>query len=237
MNLTNTKIIDAAIEQKRYPNSEELNHSKIWLKERRNEIDIANIVSNIKQDILNTIRINLSSKTELRIRELNLKNAILEQRFSENFSKYVATCIDYVDTCLRLTSYSLILGDIERLLKEISPNKVSDFVDVMGISLKIIFENFDEIKYIVISRLSTDFKNKFLEYFQPISKVILDRLIVQKIYRQALDLFEDEEETQHWFSTPKTRLEAKTPLEAMKTKAGAEKVEEILYQAEFGMVS
>jgi hypothetical protein len=237
MNLTTIQIIDAAIEQKRYPDSEELKDLKIWLKKRQSEINIANIVSDLKQDILNTISIKLSSKTELRIRELNLRNAILEQRLLESFSKYVTTCVDYVDTCLRITSYSLISGELERLLKEIVPKETSQFVDVMGISLKIIFEDFNEIKDIVISQIPAEFKDEFLEFFQPISEFVLNSLIAEKIYKQAFELFEDEEETKNWLSAPKTRLGGKTPLETMETKAGAEKVEEILYQAEFGMVS
>jgi putative toxin-antitoxin system antitoxin component (TIGR02293 family) len=57
----------------------------------------------------------------------------------------------------------------------------------------------------------------------------------ENIYRHALELFENEEETNRWLSTPKTRLQGKTPLEAMETQAGIEKVQQILYQTEFGM--
>jgi len=49
-----------------------------------------------------------------------------------------------------------------------------------------------------------------------------------------LELFEDEAETQRWLSTPVT-LGGQTPLSALSTDAGAKKVEEILYQAEYGM--
>jgi uncharacterized protein with gpF-like domain len=238
MNLTNnTKIIDAAIEQKRYPSSEELKKIKIWLKERQSEAEITKIVSEAREDLLNKIKIKLSSKIDPRVNSLNLKNTTLEQRLSISFSRYINTCIDYIDTCLRLTSYSLISGEIEHLLKTIDSKDIHCFLDTMGISLNIIFEDFNEIKTIINSEISSNFKNKFLEYFQPISEVILQNIATNKIYKQALELFEDEEETQHWFSTPKTRLGGKTPLEAMETKAGAEKVEEILYQAEFGMVS
>lgn len=56
-----------------------------------------------------------------------------------------------------------------------------------------------------------------------------------RIYQQALELFEDEEETQRWLSTPKAALEANSPLKALATDAGAKLVEEILYRAEYGI--
>ncbi|CAA9590348.1 hypothetical protein AVDCRST_MAG81-5060 [uncultured Synechococcales cyanobacterium] len=56
-----------------------------------------------------------------------------------------------------------------------------------------------------------------------------------RIVNQAKELFEDEVETQRWLSTPKDALEGATPLKALATDAGAKKVEEILYRAEYGM--
>lgn len=58
---------------------------------------------------------------------------------------------------------------------------------------------------------------------------------IQRITRQARDLFEDEGETRRWLSTPKEALEGKTPLEAMATDRGAKQVEELLYRAEYGI--
>lgn len=140
---------------------------------------------------------------------------------------------------MRLTSYSLLIlvRGTEHILKEFASKEIPQVTDTMGISLEIIFEDFNEIKDIVISQMPAEFKDKFLDFFQPISEFVLNSLIAEKIYKQALELFEDEGEAKSWLSTPKTRLGGKTPLETMKTKAGAEKVEEILYQAEFGMVS
>lgn len=53
--------------------------------------------------------------------------------------------------------------------------------------------------------------------------------------QQALDLFEDEAETQRWLSTPKEALGGKTPLEALDSESGCQKVEELLYRAEYGI--
>ena len=65
---------------------------------------------------------------------------------------------------------------------------------------------------------------------------IADRLErFQRITQQALDLFEDETETQRWLSSAKDGLNGQTPLEALATDAGSKQVEELLYRAEYGM--
>jgi putative toxin-antitoxin system antitoxin component (TIGR02293 family) len=63
-----------------------------------------------------------------------------------------------------------------------------------------------------------------------------DRLArFNRIFKQAVDLFEDEAEATHWLNTPKSALDGETPLSALATDAGAKKVEQILYRAEYGM--
>ena len=57
----------------------------------------------------------------------------------------------------------------------------------------------------------------------------------QRITQQALELFEDETETQRWLSSPKEGLNGQTPLEAFATDVGSKQVEELLYRAEYGM--
>ena len=65
---------------------------------------------------------------------------------------------------------------------------------------------------------------------------IADRLErFQRITQQALELFEDETETQRWLSSAKDGLNGQTPLEALATDAGSKQVEELLYRAEYGM--
>ena len=73
----------------------------------------------------------------------------------------------------------------------------------------------------------------------PILKpAIADRLArFQRLSQQALDLFENEAETQRWLSTPKAALEGETPLEALTTDGGAQRVEELLYRASYGIFS
>jgi putative toxin-antitoxin system antitoxin component (TIGR02293 family) len=63
-----------------------------------------------------------------------------------------------------------------------------------------------------------------------------DRLArFNRIFKQAVDLFEDEAEATHWLNTPKSALDGDTPLSALATDAGAKKVEQMLYRAEYGM--
>jgi len=57
----------------------------------------------------------------------------------------------------------------------------------------------------------------------------------KRILRQALELFEDEDETQRWLSTPKRALGGETPLAVLETDKGRKKVEELLYRAEYGI--
>jgi putative toxin-antitoxin system antitoxin component (TIGR02293 family) len=65
---------------------------------------------------------------------------------------------------------------------------------------------------------------------------IADRLErFQRITQQALELFEDEEETQRWLSSPKDGLGGQTPLQALATDGGTKRVEELLYRAEYGI--
>jgi putative toxin-antitoxin system antitoxin component (TIGR02293 family) len=81
---------------------------------------------------------------------------------------------------------------------------------------------------------STQFR---YEKQNPVLKTaVADRMErLNRIYAQALELFEDEDETHRWLLTAKVALDAKTPLDALTTDAGAKKVEEILYRAEYGI--
>jgi putative toxin-antitoxin system antitoxin component (TIGR02293 family) len=81
---------------------------------------------------------------------------------------------------------------------------------------------------------STQFR---YERQNPVLKsAIADRMErFNRICAQALALFEDEAETYRWLLTPKVVLDGKKPLDALTTDAGAKKVEEILYRAEYGI--
>jgi len=59
----------------------------------------------------------------------------------------------------------------------------------------------------------------------------------ERVLRQAEELFENQNETQRWLSTPKTALSDQTPLEALATDAGSRQVEQILTRAEYGIFS
>jgi putative toxin-antitoxin system antitoxin component (TIGR02293 family) len=81
---------------------------------------------------------------------------------------------------------------------------------------------------------STQFR---YERQNPILKAaIADRMKrFNRICAQALELFEDKDETHRWLLTSKVALNGHTPLDALTTDAGAKKVEEILYRAEYGI--
>ncbi len=105
-------------------------------------------------------------------------------------------------------------------------------------SIKEIAKRFDldktEIKQLFGISESTQFR---YEKQNPVLKIaVADRLErFNRIIKQGLELFEDEGETKRWLSTPKTALSGETPLQALTTDAGAKRVEEILYRAEYGM--
>ena len=71
----------------------------------------------------------------------------------------------------------------------------------------------------------------------PILKpAILDRLQrFQRIYHQAVELFEDETVAIDWLTTRKQNLGNLTPLSQLATDAGTKQVETILYRAEYGI--
>lgn len=59
----------------------------------------------------------------------------------------------------------------------------------------------------------------------------------ERILQQAEQLFEDQNETQKWLSTPKVDLKVKPPVEALATDAGAKQVEQMLARAAYGIFS
>ena len=105
-------------------------------------------------------------------------------------------------------------------------------------SIKEIVKRFDldktEVKQLFGISQSTQFR---YEKQNPVLKIaVIDRLErFSRIIKQALELFEDEAETKRWLSTPKNLLSGETPLVALATDAGAKKVEEMIYRAEYGM--
>jgi hypothetical protein len=218
--------------------SSELEALKTFIQESDRNLRIAQDFSEAKQGlILDRVREDLLSKITARLNSFPAKESILKEKLNSSFIEYVNDYINYIDACLQLTSYSLVSGETDKAYQLITSDYESSFWDATFISLDTIFEDFYGTREIVISQISAEFKQYFLEYFDPISQTILDKITAEKIYRQALELFENEEQTQQWLSTPKTRLKGKTPLEVIKNSAGVLKIEEILYQAEFGMVS
>ena len=108
-----------------------------------------------------------------------------------------------------------------------------EYKSVKNISERLCLNRAD-IRHLLGISESTQFR---YEKNNPILKpLIADRFErFQRILNQAFELFEDETETQRWLSTPKQALDGKTPLQALATDAGAKKVEQILYRAEYGI--
>jgi putative toxin-antitoxin system antitoxin component (TIGR02293 family) len=105
-------------------------------------------------------------------------------------------------------------------------------------SIKEVVKRFDLDKAAVKQLFGISESTQFrYEKQNPVLKdAVADRLQrFNRIAQQALELFEDEAETKRWLSTPKTALSGETPLVALATDAGAKKVEEMLYRAEYGM--
>ena len=94
--------------------------------------------------------------------------------------------------------------------------------------------NKEDIKQLFGLSESTQFR--YEKQNSILKPAVADRLErFHRIYQQALELFEDEDETQRWLSTPKVSLGGETPLWMIATDSGAKQVEEILYRAEYGM--
>jgi putative toxin-antitoxin system antitoxin component (TIGR02293 family) len=62
-------------------------------------------------------------------------------------------------------------------------------------------------------------------------------LRIGKLYRRALQVFEDPKRATKWFSSKPKALAGKTPLELMKTEFGARLVEDLLGRIEHGVFS
>ena len=86
--------------------------------------------------------------------------------------------------------------------------------EILGISEEAQLDYLDGIKVLELSEMSKRF---------------------QEIREQAIELFEDEEKAKRWFLRARKDLQCQTPVEAMITKVGADKVRSILYQAEYGV--
>jgi putative toxin-antitoxin system antitoxin component (TIGR02293 family) len=108
-----------------------------------------------------------------------------------------------------------------------------DYSSVLKLSNKYHLER-EQIRSILGISESTQFR---YEKSNPVLKPNLcDRWArFVKIVELASDLFEDEQETQRWLSTPKQALNARTPLELLTTDSGVRQVEQILLQASYGI--
>jgi putative toxin-antitoxin system antitoxin component (TIGR02293 family) len=136
-------------------------------------------------------------------------------------------------------SAALIQASISK--KRASKSVQSPSIKPTGLTYQVVKESLQrfsldkaQIRNLLGISESTQFR---YEKQNPVLKTaVADRMErLNRIYAQALELFEDEDETHRWLLTAKVALDAKTPLDALTTDAGAKKVEEILYRAEYGI--
>jgi hypothetical protein len=120
--------------------------------------------------------------------------------------------------------------------------RVFAFVDMEDDAQEPVIQKPNEIRRTKQILLGNEKKPFFKDYYELVRESQITKLISLKvddrlklITKQALDLFEDSEETQRWLSTPKVALGGQTPLKALMTDSGLKKVEELLYQAEYGI--
>lgn len=67
---------------------------------------------------------------------------------------------------------------------------------------------------------------------------VSDRLYrIARIFTLAEEVLENKEAANHWLHRSQPGLNERTPLELMRTEAGAKEVEELLYRIEYGFYS
>jgi putative toxin-antitoxin system antitoxin component (TIGR02293 family) len=59
---------------------------------------------------------------------------------------------------------------------------------------------------------------------------------LERLYKTAMDLFENAADVRAWFNTPQIVFEGKTPLDYADTLPGAEEVQRVLRRMEHGIV-
>jgi len=73
---------------------------------------------------------------------------------------------------------------------------------------------------------------------QRLSPSISDRLYrFARLYALAEEVLEDEEQARDWLRSPQIGLNNRTPLDLMRTEAGAREVESLLIRIEYGVLS
>jgi putative toxin-antitoxin system antitoxin component (TIGR02293 family) len=122
-----------------------------------------------------------------------------------------------------LTTLRLNLKTIE---SGVPVDTMSDFVSKSGVPFKDIYD-------IVIPARTLKHRRARKQALTPDESDKLARLV--RIFDHASRVFANVDSARAWISHPKRRFEGRTPLEMLRTEAGARLVEEMLGQIDYGM--
>jgi putative toxin-antitoxin system antitoxin component (TIGR02293 family) len=77
---------------------------------------------------------------------------------------------------------------------------------------------------------------RYIESNVVLNQLQQDRLArFNRVVRHTLEVFEDQDASYRWLATPKVALGGEVPLDLLATDEGTEQVEQMLYQAEYGV--
>lgn len=115
--------------------------------------------------------------------------------------------------------------DIARLVEERLPVSSVESLTSHGVSD-------DEIyKYVLPRRTLVHRRSKR----EPLTHDESDRAVrIARITSLAEEIFGDDAKAGRWLRKPKSRFEGRTPMEVLRTEAGARLVEEMLFQLDYG---
>lgn len=241
MNTISTEITQNAIEGQRYPSYSDPNKLRAFIQDQEIRLSMAVGFSHHRDSIINQLRDLMTTTINNRINSLSISNPILKKRIIDSGSDYLNIYLNYADYYIRIILYSFLADKFVESAIDLS-KLPSDFSTVLGISIDMICDDIAVLQETLKSQISSldissEIKEECLNYCDLISQWVINNMVKEKIYCQALELFEDEQETQNWLSTPKAKLGNKTPLEALTTIDTAKQVEKMLLQAEYGMIS
>lgn len=116
--------------------------------------------------------------------------------------------------------------DLARLVEERLPLSSVESLTSTGLSD-------DEIyRYVVPRRTLVHRRSKR----EPLTHDESDRAVrIARITSLAEEIFGDDAKAARWLRKPKSRFEGRTPMEVLRTEAGARLVEEMLLQLDYGM--
>ncbi len=121
--------------------------------------------------------------------------------------------------------------DLDKLIREGFPYKAGNHVrELLNLSLPI-FASILEVSERTLARIRKSPN-------QRLPAVASDRLYrLARIFSAACEVLEDDKKAKEWIRRPQVGLGEKTPIELLRTEAGAREVENLLWRIEYGIIS